>query len=52
MNADYAKATGEAYVPEECEHFGFNEVGGMQLIDGKWENHCQSYCDEKAPCPR
>ena len=45
MNREYADATGEAYLPEECEAFGFNEVGGMKLVDGKWEDHCQYYVD-------
>jgi hypothetical protein len=45
MNEEYFVATGEAYVPEECEAFGFNEVGGMKMVDGKWVNHCQYYVD-------
>ena len=45
MNSDYAKDTGEAYLPEECEAFGWNELGGMKLVDGKWQNHCQHYVD-------
>ena len=47
MNQDYSKQTGEAYVPQECEHFGFNEVGGLEYVDGKWIDHCQDYRDEK-----
>jgi len=47
MNQDYSKQTGEAYVPQECEHFGFNEVGGLKYVDGKWIDHCQDYRDEK-----
>lgn len=35
MNREYAEATGESYVPQECEAFGFNERGGLALIDGK-----------------
>jgi hypothetical protein len=47
MNRDYGDATGEAYVPQECEHFGFNETGGLAFVDGKWVGHCQQYRDEK-----
>jgi len=47
MNREYANETGEAYVPGECEAFGFNEVGGMKYnkATGKWEDHCHSYRD-------
>ena len=51
MNREYGKATGEAYVPEECEHYGFNEVGGMEFnpTTGRWTDHCYSYKDTRAP---
>ena len=42
MNHEYALTTGEAYVPEECEFFGFNETGGL---DAEGKNHCQRYED-------
>jgi len=47
MNREYAEATGEAYVPQECEAFGFNEVGGMKYNEEtkRWDAHCQSYID-------
>ena len=45
MNAEYREATGEACVPEECEHFGCNETGGMEYKDGKWIDHCHRYED-------
>jgi hypothetical protein len=46
MNNEYYDATHEAYVPEECEHYGFNEMGGrMPMPDGRWVDHCQSYRD-------
>lgn len=46
MNNEYYDATHEAYVPEECEHYGFNEMGGrMPTSNGRWVNHCQSYRD-------
>lgn len=45
MNSAYREATGEGYVPEECETFGFNEVGGMKQVDGKWVDHCHRYED-------
>jgi hypothetical protein len=45
MNRDYADQTHEAYVPQECEHFGFNEVGGKEYRDGQWVDHCHDYRD-------
>ena len=45
MNREYAEATGEAYVPQECEHFGFNERGGLGFVNGKWVDHCHNYRD-------
>jgi hypothetical protein len=44
MNREYGEATGEAYVPQECEFFGFNETGGL---DADGNNHCQQYKDQK-----
>lgn len=44
LNEEYRVATGEAYLPEECEHFGSNEAGGYDA-DGK--EHCWKYRDEK-----
>ena len=48
-NVDYLEATHEAYLPQECEHYGFNECGGLKpnKETGRWENHCQSYHDSK-----
>ena len=43
MNEDYRKATGEAYFPEECEFYGFNESGGL---DSWGRNHCFKYKDK------
>lgn len=47
LNQDYRAATGEAYLPDECEAFGFNEVSGMKYNETtkQWENHCQRYED-------
>lgn len=42
LNPDYVKDTGEAYIPQECEHFGFNETGGL---DDKGKEHCFGYRD-------
>lgn len=28
---------------EECEAFGYNETGGMELVDGNWVDHCQRF---------
>jgi hypothetical protein len=47
MNVEYAAETGEAYVPDECDRFGCNEVGGMKFNKhtGLWEDHCHRYRD-------
>jgi len=45
MNQEYFKATGESYAPDECEAFGFNEVGGMMFVNGEWVDHCHRYKD-------
>jgi hypothetical protein len=42
LNSDYLAQTGEAYGPQECEEFGFNETGGLDA-DGK--PHCGNYVD-------
>lgn len=47
MNREYAEKTGEAYLPQECEAYGFNEVGGLKYENGKWIDHCQNYQDSK-----
>lgn len=47
MNPDYVKQTGEAYLPQECEAFGFNETGGSMCVQGEWVNHCRQYRDNK-----
>ena len=46
MNKEYGDATQEAYVPQECCAFGFNETGGLMYENGKWEDHCHSYEDQ------
>lgn len=28
---------------EECEYFGFNEFGGLQLVNGRWVHHCSGF---------
>jgi hypothetical protein len=47
MRQEYAEATKEGYIPQECEHYGFNEVGGMRFVAGEWVDHCGSYKDSK-----
>lgn len=47
MNDDYYKETGETYLPQECEKYGFNEVGGKKFVDGEWIEHCERYQDTK-----
>lgn len=39
------------YVPEECEHFGFNELGGKKYNPEthRWEEHCNQYEDKDGP---
>lgn len=46
LNEDYRQQTGEAYIPQECEFFGWNETGGLGA-DGK--DHCHGYRDELWP---
>lgn len=43
----YVDETGEAYIPQECERWGFNEGGGMKydVVKGSWEDHCHGYRD-------
>lgn len=46
MNKDYFNQTGESYIPQECDKYGFNEVGGMKMDEnGEWQEHCHSYKD-------
>jgi hypothetical protein len=35
----------EAYIPQECEHFGSNEMGGL---DADGNPHCSAYNDTLA----
>lgn len=44
MNHDYKKQTNETYIPSECEHYGFNETGGLGP-DG--QPHCDHYQDSR-----
>jgi hypothetical protein len=44
MNEDYAHQTHEIYVPQECEYYGSNEMGGHGS-DGR--EHCAYYRDSK-----
>lgn len=46
MNQKYFEATGEMYVPQECEHYGFNELGGLMPEGRQWVPHCSEYIDE------
>ena len=56
LNSDYYEATGESYVPQECEHYGCNETGGMMPDpanpDGAWVDHCERYEDRGTTAPR
>jgi hypothetical protein len=45
LKPDYVDATGEIYIPQECEHYGFNEMGGLDP-DGR--PHCARYEDDPA----
>ena len=42
LNSEFGAATGECYVPQECEAFGSNEMGGL---DSLGQEHCQRYRD-------
>ena len=42
MRQDYADETGESYIPQECEFYGFNEMGGL---DAEGNEHCHKYVD-------
>ena len=48
MRADRVMTDGgrEGYIPEECEFYGFNENGGLDL-DGN--EHCRGYRDTLDP---
>jgi hypothetical protein len=46
MNQDYFEATGDTYLPGECEFFGFNETGGL---DAEGKPHCHNYIDKDVP---
>jgi hypothetical protein len=46
MNEDYLTATGEAYLPQECEFYGWNESGGL---DKDGNDHCHNYIDKDNP---
>lgn len=46
MNPVYREQTGEAYIPQECEHYGSNEMGGL---DADGNEHCWSYRDSLWP---
>ncbi len=43
MNLAYIDETGEGYIPQECEFYGANEMGGL---DAEGEPHCGQYRDE------
>lgn len=47
INRKYFEETKEAYVPDECCRYGFNEVGGMKFNQEteQWEDHCHGYRD-------
>ena len=47
MRQEYVDETHEGYIPQECCHFGNNEVGGLKYneLTEEWEDHCQMYKD-------
>jgi hypothetical protein len=47
MNQDYVEETGEIYIAQECEAYGFNEAGGLKFDKEthEWEDHCHQYRD-------
>ena len=42
MRQEYVDDTNEIYIPDECEHFGSNESGGL---DADGNDHCHRYKD-------
>ena len=42
MKPDYVKETGEIYIAQECEFYGFNEDSGK---DANGNDHCWGYKD-------
>ena len=47
MQQEYLEQTREGYLPQECEHYGFNEAGGlMPNVEGDWIEHCGGYIDQ------
>lgn len=49
MNQEYIDKTHEGYIPQECQHYGFNETGGQQFVNGEWVDHCYQYRDSGWP---
>lgn len=49
MWKEYIDETGEYYIPQECEAYGSNEVGGAKYNEKteQWEDHCYDYRDSK-----
>lgn len=47
MRQEYVNETGEVYIPDECCHYGSNEVGGMMYDKQtqEWVSHCHGYRD-------
>ena len=47
MRQDYIDETHESYIPQECCHYGNNEVGGLKYneLTEEWEEHCLRYID-------
>lgn len=50
MNKFYYRETHEAYVPEECCHYGSNELGGLMPnpdpdAEDRYIDHCHGYRD-------
>lgn len=39
------------YIPQECDHYGCNEYGGMKYNEetNEMEDHCQQYEDKDGP---
>ncbi len=44
VRKEYVDETNESYVPQECEHYGHNEFGGL---DAHGNTHCFGYMDTK-----
>ena len=48
LKQSYIDATGEGYIPQECEFYGCNEDGGLKYNPEteEYQEHCFNYVDK------